>query len=85
MNHTLKSAALALAVLVAPQAAYADENYFAYSYGSETLPKDASEAYLWVTDRREKDLGAYNAQDIKFELEHGFSDRFQASAYVNFV
>ena len=85
MNHNLKFATVALAALLIPQVAYADENYFAYSYGSETLPKDATEAYLWVTDRRDKDLGEYNAQDIKFELEHGFSDRFQASAYVNFV
>ena len=85
MNHPLKIAALALAMLAAPQIAHADENYFAYSYGSETLPKGATEAYLWVTDRRDKDLGSYNAQDYKFELEHGFSDRFQASAYVNFV
>ena len=85
MNWTFAAALLAASFVIAPQAAFADENIFAYSYGSETLPKDASEAYLWVTDRREKDLGAYNAQDIKFELEHGFSDRFQASAYVNFV
>ena len=85
MNNTLKAAAVALAMLLTPQAALADENYFAYSYGSETLPKGGTEAYLWVTDRRDKDLGTYHAQDIKFELEHGFSDRFQASAYVNFV
>ena len=85
MNNALKAAAVALAMLLTPQAALADENYFAYSYGSETLPKGGTEAYLWVTDRRDKDLGTYHAQDIKFELEHGFSDRFQASAYVNFV
>ena len=85
MNHAFKTVVVAAAVLVTPQIAHADENYFAYSYGSETLPKGGTEAYLWVTDRREKDLGSYNAQDYKFELEHGFSDRFQASAYVNFV
>ena len=85
MNHAFKTVVFAAAVLVTPQIAHADENYFAYSYGSETLPKGGTEAYLWVTDRREKDLGSYNAQDYKFELEHGFSDRFQASAYVNFV
>ena len=85
MKFTLNAVALATSILMAPQVAYADENVFAYSYGSETLPKGGTEAYLWATDRRGKDRGAYNAQDYKFELEHGFTDRFQASAYVNFI
>ena len=85
MKFTLNAVALATSILMAPQVAHADENVFAYSYGSETLPKGGTEAYLWATDRRGKDRGSYNAQDYKFELEHGFSDRFQASAYVNFI
>lgn len=85
MNYKLNALAFAASVVLAPQVAYADENYFAYSYGTETLPKGGTEAYVWATDRRGKDLGDYNAQDYKFELEHGFSDRFQASAYVNFI
>ena len=85
MKFILNAVALATSILMAPQVAYADENVFAYSYGSETLPKGGTEAYLWATDRRGKDRGAYNAQDYKFELEHGFTDRFQASAYVNFI
>lgn len=84
MNRFL--AALTLTALTAVASpAYADENIFAYSYGSETLPKGGSEAYLWATDRRGKGAGEYDAQDYKFELEHGFSDRFQSSVYVNFV
>lgn len=85
MNRTFAAASLAVSFVLAPQAAHADENIFAYSYGSETLPRGGTEAYLWATDRRGKGTGSYNAQDYKFELEHGFSDRFQASAYVNFV
>jgi hypothetical protein len=84
MNRLLV-AALVGATFAAAQPARADENYFAYSYGSETLPKGKSEAYLWVTDRRGKNLGSYDAQDYKIELEHGFSDRFQASLYMNFT
>ena len=64
--------------------AYADENYFGYSYGAETLPKGKSEAYLWLTDRRGKAAGHYDAQDYKIELEHGLTDRVQVSGYVNF-
>lgn len=84
MNRMLASALLG-AALVAAQPARADENYFAYSYGTETLPKGGTEAYLWATDRRGKGLGDYDAQDYKLELEHGFSDRFQASLYMNFI
>lgn len=82
-----RSVAAAVFVLVSAVAtpAQADENIFAYSYGSETLPKGGTEAYLWATDRSGKGEGQYRAQDYKLELEHGFSDRFQASVYVNFV
>ncbi|MEO7564759.1 MAG: DUF6662 family protein [Sphingomicrobium sp.] len=65
--------------------AKADENLFAYSYGSETLPKGGSEAYLWATNRSDKGDGDYNAQDYKIELEHGFTNRIQGSLYLNFL
>jgi hypothetical protein len=61
----------------------ADENLFGYSYGSETLPKGGWETYLWSTWRTDKGNGNYDALDLRLELEHGFSDRFQASLYVN--
>lgn len=72
-----------LAALAATPAA-ADENYFGYAYGAETLPKGGTEAYLWITDRRGKDKGDYAAQDYKLELEHGITDRLQVSGYLNF-
>jgi len=84
MKRLLAATAFVAVNLVASPA-YADENVFAYSYGSETLPKGGTEAYLWATDRRGKGVGEYNAQDYKFELEHGFSNRFQSSVYVNFI
>lgn len=75
---------VAAAIATNSTAAHADENYFGYSYGAETLPKGASEAYVWITDRRGKAEGHYDAQDYKFELEHGITDRLQVSAYANF-
>lgn len=84
MNRYFLVAVVAAANLVVPEAR-ADENIFAYSYGSETLPKGGTEAYLWATDRRGKGAGDYAAQDYKLELEHGFTDRFQSSIYVNFI
>ena len=63
--------------------ARADENYFGYSYGSETLPKGAFEAYSWTTWRTSKGQGSYNALDLKQEIEYGITDRLQASFYLN--
>lgn len=70
--------------LCAPGIAYADENVFAYSYGSETLPKGGNEIYVWITDRRGKGAGDYNAQDYELEFEHGFTNNFQGSVYLTF-
>lgn len=81
----LFTAALAATALFLPAIAHADENILAYSYGSETLPKGGTEAYLWATDRRDKGDGDFNAQDYKLELEHGFTDRLQGSIYMNFL
>lgn len=85
MSRSIFGAAFVALVLSMPTAAQADENLFAYSYGSETLPAGGTEAYLWATDRRGKGTGNYNAQDYKLELEHGFTNRLQASLYVNFL
>jgi len=84
MSRSL-AVALAATAFLLPTAAHADENVLAYSYGSETLPKGGTEFYLWATDRRDKGEGDYDAQDYKFELEHGFTDRLQASVYMNFL
>ncbi len=62
----------------------ADENLFGYVYGAETLPKGGTEAYLWITDRRDKGQGRYVAQDYNLEVERGLTDRLQGSVYLNF-
>ena len=77
--------ALAGLVSALPSPAHADENIFAYSYGSETLPAGGTEAYLWATDRRGAGAGDYDAQDYKLELEHGITNHLQGSVYLNFT
>ncbi len=63
----------------------ADENYFGYTYGSETLPKGRWEIYQWVTSRTGKGDGTYRALDLQTEIEHGFTNRLQGSLYLNAV
>jgi len=61
----------------------ADENYFGYSYGSETLPKEKWELYSWTTGRLGKGTGSYSAFDLKQEVEYGVTDRFQIALEWN--
>ena len=63
----------------------ADENYFGYTYGSETLPKGHWEIYQWATSRTGKADGSYHAVDLQTEIEHGFTDRLQGSFYLNAI
>jgi hypothetical protein len=66
-----------------PTPARADENLWGYVYGTDTLPAGANEIYLWTTSRNQKGKGNYRAWDTQLEFEHGFTDRFQASLYLN--
>lgn len=63
--------------------AWADEQYFGYTYSAELLGKGQTEAEFWATDRRGKADGHFDAQDYRLELEHGVTDRFSVAAYVN--
>ena len=82
-NAALVAFALAMASS-APQLS-ADENYFGYTYGAETLPKGRSELYQWATFRSGKADGTYRAVDLLTEFEYGFTDRLQGSLYVNAI
>jgi uncharacterized protein DUF6662 len=62
--------------------ARADENLWGYLYGADTLPKGGTEIYNWLTLRTGKGKGTYRGWDEMLELEHGFTDRFQASFYL---
>lgn len=60
----------------------ASEPLFGYSYGTDTLPAGESEIAVTATHRWDKGIGSYNANDLLFEFEHGVTDRFSWSAYV---
>jgi len=77
-------------LLILQAFAQADENYFGYSFGSETLPKRKWELYSWTTGRFGKGVGSYAAFDLKQEVEYGVTDRFQIALewnenYTNFT
>lgn len=63
--------------------AWADEQYFGYTYSAEVLGKGETEMELWATDRRGKETGHYDAQDYRLELEHGFTSRLTVAGYAN--
>lgn len=77
------AAALALAAISG--ALRADENFFGYTYGAETLPRGRWEVYQWATSRTGKADGSYRALDLQTEIEHGFTDRLQGSLYLNAI
>lgn len=83
MNRYILGALAGVMLIATP--AHADENYFGYTYGAETLPKGQTEGYVWITDRRHKNEGHYSAQDYRFEIERGLTDKFQGSLYLNFA
>lgn len=82
-STTLAVILLGLALGALP--ASADENYFGYVYGAETVPKGGWEVYEWVTLRTGKGEGSYQGLDLYTEVETGLTDRLQASLYVNAV
>jgi opacity protein-like surface antigen len=61
------------------QQAGADEQLFGFVRGAETLPQGKSELYQFVTMRTGKAEGSYYGFDFETEVEHGFTDKFQAS------
>jgi hypothetical protein len=82
MRARCLAAACLLSLFAFSGGAQADENYFGYSYGSETLPAGRNEAYLWWTQRTGKGAGDYRANDVQLEYEHGWTDTFQTSFYL---
>ncbi len=77
VKFTTSMTALAAALLALP--ALADENLLGYVSGAETLPKGASEAYLFMTHRWDKGQGRYRANDVSAEYEYGLTHRLTAS------
>ena len=81
LASALRSCALAAFAAAALSAARADENFFGYTYGAETLPKGKWEAYSWTTARLGKGQGQYAGFDFQQEIEYGITDRLQMSLY----
>jgi hypothetical protein len=84
--HRMKKLNRTLAVISAGSAFHlgalelrADEQLFGFVRGAETLPKGQSELYQFATFRTGKNEGNYSGMDFETEIEHGFTDRFQAS------
>lgn len=74
----LLSAAL-VAACGAGGSALADEQLFGFVRGAETLPQGRSEVYQFATLRTGKAEGSYYGVDFETEVEHGFTDKLQAS------
>ncbi|MSR65353.1 MAG: hypothetical protein EXS18_06185 [Verrucomicrobiae bacterium] len=80
-------AALVAIALSWQTAVVASERLFTYTYEPETLPKGATEFEQWVTLRagRDSKVGQkdYTRWEIREEIEHGFTDNYTASLYLN--
>ena len=77
-----------VAVTCAATTVRADEQLFGFVRGAETLPQGRSELYQFMTLRTGKAEGSYYGFDFETEMEHGFTDKFQASValeqrYIN--
>ena len=78
---------LLLGTLLLAGTAFADNRIFTYTYEPETEPKGDWELEQSVTSRvgRNAAVGQRDYQQWEFrtEVEHGFTDRYTASLYVN--
>ena len=63
-----------------PTVAYADESLWIYTKGAETLPKGETEVKAAVISRRGKAQSEYVFNEVKLEVEHGFTDRLTGYA-----
>lgn len=83
VKRLLTLGALGAASLGLLGSAHADETPFAYTYTTETLPQGHWEYEQWNTIRAGKASGGYTSFDLDQEIEHGFTDHFQASFYLH--
>ena len=69
-----------LSAIALPSAAHADESLWLYTKGAETLPKGQTEIVASVISRRGKADSDYVFNDVRLEVEHGFTDRLTGYA-----
>src|SRR4051812_29998822 len=77
------SALCVLSLSACPSQVHADETPFGYIYTADSIPKGTWEFEQWNTVRTGKAGGSYTSLDLKSEFEHGFTDQFLASLYIN--
>jgi Family of unknown function (DUF6662) len=82
LNQKLAVTAAGLTLLAGTNLLRADEQLFGLVRGAETLPQGRSELYQFVTLRTGKAEGSYYGLDFDTEVEHGFTDKFQADLSV---
>lgn len=82
MKIRKKLAAASALLVIAPTAAHADENLWIYTRSAETLPDGATELKASVVSRRGKADSDYAFNDIRFEAEHGITDRLTVNGTV---
>lgn len=85
MGFRLRSAVAGAILSAVSVPAHASGTDFGYVYTASTEEKGETELSLWATDRRGKDVGPYDAQDYRLEVERGLTDDFQVSGYANFA
>jgi hypothetical protein len=73
-----------LAGLLQSGTARADESFWLYARGSETLPKGEIEAVFETVNRRDKDSGSYSFWDFRPEIEYGVTDKLTVKAEAVF-
>lgn len=77
--------AAALAATGGARPARAEEQFFMFARGAETLPRHRAELYQFTTFRTGKREGSYYGIDSDTEIEFGVTNKLQASiAIVNY-
>lgn len=85
ITKTVAAAAVmaALTGYVVPEA-QAGDSPFGYIYTTDLHPKGEWELEQWVTNRRGKSRGDYEAYLYRTEIEYGITDNLQVSQYLNY-
>lgn len=84
----LAAVSAAIGLSFAASSASAMERHFTFTYEPETMVAGATEVEQWVTLAAGRTHvtgeGNYHRWDFRTELEHGVTDNWQASLYLNF-
>ena len=91
MSHRLKltraitAAVMCLFAAIYPVKAQAGESAFGFLVTTDLLPKGGMEVEQWLTWRRQKAGGQFDAIQGRTAFEYGVTDDFQAAVYANYI